>query len=58
MQPPRRGMHPPCLSGPRPHRLEVILDHVVGDIRAELPGLDVGGAVVQARPNPGVDELV
>src|SRR6516165_9188160 len=37
--------------------LEVVHGCVVRDVRSELPALHVGGAVVEARPDSGLDQL-
>src|SRR5262245_44240955 len=39
-------------------RLEVVLRHVVLDLAPEVLRLDVGGPVVQAGPDPRVDDLL
>jgi len=38
--------------------VEVVVDHVGGDVLAELPALFVCGAEVESRPDPGVFDLL
>src|SRR5829696_9802123 len=54
---------PRCASAHRPELvlpdgLEVVPCHVLGDVPAEDDRLHVGGAVVEAGPDAGLDDLV
>jgi hypothetical protein len=41
-----------------PHRLEVVFLHIVYDLLTENLCLHIGGAVVEASPNAGIDDLL